>query len=55
LFRVAVQSNRTLYPTAYSTLLRTALMGGAQAAWVLKPPTQVERRLYDLGCQPSEN
>ncbi|MCS7483733.1 hypothetical protein ACFFQW_35090 [Umezawaea endophytica] len=37
-FRVAFQGTQTLYPTAYFTVLRSALMGGAQAVWVLKPP-----------------
>lgn len=37
-FRVSFQSNRTLYPASHFTLLRTALMGAAQAVWVLKGP-----------------
>lgn len=38
LFRVGYQASRTLYPSSYFTLLRTALMGSTQALWVLKPP-----------------
>ncbi|PXY16610.1 hypothetical protein [Prauserella muralis] len=38
LFRVAFQASRALFPSGYFTLLRTALMGAAQAIWVLKGP-----------------
>jgi len=41
-------TGRMLPPTAYFTLLRTALMGAAQALWVLKPAnrrTRVEHAL----------
>src|SRR4051794_8201886 len=34
---------RTLPPTAYFTVLRTALMGVAQALWVLKPADRATR------------
>lgn len=37
-FRTSFQANRTLYPASHFTLLRTALMGAAQAVWVLKGP-----------------
>ena len=43
LFRVAYLASRRLYPSAYFTLLRSALMGSTQALWVLKPPLRTER------------
>ena len=48
LFRVAFQASRTLYPSSYFTVLRTALMGSAQALWVLKPSQRAERIKHAL-------
>ncbi|GAA1983573.1 hypothetical protein [Amycolatopsis minnesotensis] len=47
-FRAALTATRTLYPVAYYTVLRSALMGSAQAVWVLAPrqrSTRVENAL----------
>jgi hypothetical protein len=44
LFREAFQATGKLYPAAYFTLLRTALMGSAQAVWLLKPAQRIQRQ-----------
>jgi hypothetical protein len=70
LFRTAFANSQLIYPTAYFTILRTALMGAAQAVWVLAGPRQQrvahalmiaiddinQRRklLQDLGTLPTE-
>jgi hypothetical protein len=38
LFRTTFMATRLLYPAAYYTVLRSALMGAAQAVWVLAGP-----------------
>lgn len=43
LFRIAFLASRTLYPSAYFTLLRSALMGSAQAIWVLRASPRTKR------------
>ncbi|UUV32279.1 hypothetical protein NQK81_02165 [Amycolatopsis roodepoortensis] len=47
-FRASLTSTKIIYPAAYYTVLRSALMGAAQAVWVLAPAnraTRVERSL----------
>lgn len=43
LARTAVEA-RDLYPTAHYTVLRGALVGAAQAVWLLEPDSRVERQ-----------
>lgn len=43
LFRIAFLASRALYPSAYFTLLRSALMGSAQAIWVLRASPRTKR------------
>jgi len=40
----AMRATRTMYPTAYMTVARTAFMAAVNAVWVLAPPTRQERR-----------
>ncbi|MFF9011068.1 hypothetical protein ACF087_35505 [Streptomyces goshikiensis] len=40
----ALAATRSMYPSAYYTVLRTALLGAAQAVWVLEPKTRAERQ-----------
>ncbi|MFF4433848.1 hypothetical protein ACFYZ4_32415 [Streptomyces sp. NPDC001513] len=40
----ALSATRTMYPSAYYTVLRTALLGAAQAVWVLAPASREERQ-----------
>ncbi len=47
-FRAALTATRTLYPAAYYTVLRSALMGSAQAVWVLMPPNPATRAEHSL-------
>lgn len=42
-FRTALQANGRIYPAANYTVLRSALMGAAQAVWVLAPQARKER------------
>jgi hypothetical protein len=43
LFRTSFLASRQLYPSAHFTVLRSALVGAAQALWVLKPRQRVIR------------
>ncbi|MFD7859787.1 hypothetical protein ACFV6B_36725 [Streptomyces microflavus] len=43
-FHTALATSRTMYPAAYFTVLRTALLGSAQAVWVLEPASRAERQ-----------
>lgn len=43
LFRIVFLASRTLYPSAYFTLLRSAVMGSAQAIWVLRASPRTKR------------
>lgn len=40
----AMRATRTMYPTAYMTVARTAFVAAVNAVWVLAPPTRQERR-----------
>lgn len=40
----AMRAARTMYPTAYMTVARTAFVAAMNAVWVLAPPTRQERR-----------
>ncbi|MGW4784902.1 hypothetical protein [Streptomyces sp. NPDC004230] len=44
----ALDKTQTLYPAAYFTTLRAALLGSAQAVWVLQPHSRPERQLRAL-------
>ncbi|MFE5537096.1 hypothetical protein [Streptomyces sp. NPDC056492] len=43
-FFTALSATKTMYPSAYYTVLRTALLGAAQAVWVLAPSARAERQ-----------
>lgn len=47
-FFAALDATRTLYPAAHYTTLRTALMGSAQAVWVLAAGDRTVRRARAL-------
>lgn len=71
LVRATFKSTHLLYPAAYFTVLRTALMGASQAVWVLAGSRQQRREhalqividdinqrrklLQDLGTLPTEH
>ena len=40
----AMRATSTMYPTAYMTVARTALMGAVNAVWLLAPSTRDERQ-----------
>lgn len=40
----AAVATQTTYPTAQLTILRTALLAGSHATWLLAPPQRLERR-----------
>lgn len=48
------RATRTLYPSAHMTVLRTALVTGAIAAWVLSGPTRGDRQLRALRVECDE-
>ena len=43
MFRETLTRTGNLYPSAYFTILRTALMGSAHAVWLLKPDEHQQR------------
>ncbi|MFI5867464.1 hypothetical protein [Streptomyces sp. NPDC051546] len=43
-FFTALSATKTMYPSAYYTVLRTALLGASQALWVLAPGSRSERQ-----------
>ncbi|NUH43828.1 hypothetical protein HUF15_45360 [Streptomyces samsunensis] len=47
-FYVALSKSKAMYPAAYYTVLRAALLGSAQAVWILAPASRVERRKRTL-------
>lgn len=47
----AMRATGTLYPTAQMTALRTALLTGSQAVWVLAPKLRATRRAHAMRLQ----
>jgi hypothetical protein len=43
-FHTSLATSQTMYPSVYFTVLRTALLGSAQAVWVLAPASRPERQ-----------
>ncbi|MCT9620368.1 hypothetical protein [Curtobacterium sp. C2H10] len=51
----AMRATGTLYPTAQMTALRTALLTGSQAVWVLAPTLRAERRAHAMRLQMQDS